>query len=143
MLVEIKNLDQPGAEPIRVALNNADVTSTVTGESETFAGGIFSIELPGEEGDTVSNVSITVDNVDQRIMLAARASNQPPMVRLWIVLASSDKTPDDVEAGPFKFRLDNVSYDKFQVRGDLVFEDLVNRRWPQHDFTPFTTPGVF
>ena len=142
MLLEIDNPDDP-ADPIRVALNNENVTSTVSGRYDpavTFAGGVFHIELPAEDGEHINTVRISVDNVDQRIVQAIRNTTEPPDVRLWIV---SSKDEDTVEAGVYRFELESAEYNSLFVRGELVFESVVNRRWPKNDFTPATTPGIF
>jgi hypothetical protein len=76
---------------------------------------------------------------------AIRNTVDPPSVRMWIVSRSDKATLhfDSTEAGPFRFVLESVDYDALQIRGELVFEEIVNRRWPQHDFTPSNAPGLF
>lgn len=142
ILLEIDNWEDP-TTPIRVAYNNADVTSTLSGEyssAKTFLGTFFHIELPDESGESANTVRLAIDNVDQRMVLAIRNLSDPPNVRLWIV---SSRDTNTVEAGPLRFVLESVDYDRFYIRGELVFENVVNRRWPQHDFTPSNTPGIF
>jgi hypothetical protein len=142
LLLEIDNPDDP-SDPIRVALNNDNVTSTVSGRyspAVTFAGGLFHVELPAEDGENINTVRIAVDNVDQRIVQAIRNTAEPPDVRLWIV---SSRDVDAVEVGPYRFEVESAEYDSLQVRAELVFENVVNRRWPSDSFTPATTPGIF
>ena len=142
MLLQIENHDD-ATEPIRLVLNNEDIDSTCGDffpEAKTFAGGIFQIELPEESGDNLNTVRIAIDNVDQQIVLAARNVVEPPRVFLWVVTATAVNT---VEAGPFRFILESISYDQFFVRGELRYEEIQSRRWPQHDFTPHNTPGMF
>ena len=142
LLLEIDNPDDP-ADPIRVALNNDNVTSTVSGRYSSgvvFAGGMFHLELPAEDGENINTVRIAVDNVDQRIVQAIRNTAEPPNVRLWLV---SSRDVNTVETGPYRFELESAEYDSLFVRGELVFESVVNRRWPRDSFTPASTPGVF
>lgn len=142
ILLEIENWEDPNT-PIRVAYNSEDVTSTVGGEYSTgkvFISTFFHIELPVEDGDSQNTVRLAIDNVDQRMVEAVRNLTDPPDVRLWVV---SSRDMDAVEAGPLRFVLESAEYDRFYVRGELVFEDVVNRRWSKHDFTPSNTPGVF
>lgn len=134
-------------EPIRVALDseNLDTKLTVDGTDTystavTFAGGYFGIELPEEAGENISTVRVSIDNVDRVIVAAIRSANTPPECRMWVVLRSS---PDVVEAGPYYLTLESAQYDAMTVTGELTFEDLTNRRYPAHEFTPINTPGLF
>lgn len=134
-------------EPIRVALDseNLDTKLTVDGTDThstavTFAGGYFGIELPEEAGENISTVRVTIDNVDRAIVAAIRSANTPPDCNMWVVLRSS---PDVVEAGPYYLTLESASYDAMTVTGELAFEDVTNRRYPAHEYTPSNTPGLF
>ena len=142
LLLEIDNPDDP-SDPIRICLNNENVDSNVSGRyssAVTFAGGMFHIELPAEDGQQINTLRIAIDNVDQRIVQAIRNTQEPPDVKLWIV---SSRDVDAVEAGPYRFQLESAEYDSLFVRGELVFESVVSRRWTKDSFTPSTTPGVF
>ena len=146
LLVEIENEAEP-SQPIRVALNHEDVDSKITvggsdlySPAETFAGGFFQIELPEEAGENISTVRISIDNVDRSIVTAIRNTSEPPAVTMWVVIASA---PDIVEAGPFNLQLESATYDASFVTGEMSFEDVTNRRWPMHSFTPYYTPGLF
>jgi len=134
-------------EPIRVALDseNLDTKLTVDGidthsTAVTFAGGYFGIELPEEAGENISTVRVSIDNVDRAIVAAIRSANTPPDCNMWVVLRSS---PDVVEAGPYYLTLESASYDAMTVTGELAFEDVTNRRYPAHEYTPSNTPGLF
>jgi hypothetical protein len=134
-------------EPIRVALDsqNLDTKLTVDGTDThdpavTFAGGYFGIELPEEAGENISTVRVTIDNVDRAIVAAIRSANTPPDCNMWVVLRSS---PDVVEAGPYYLTLESASYDAMTVSGEMAFEDVTNRRYPAHEYTPSNTPGLF
>lgn len=146
LLLQISNELDP-AQPIRVALDseNLDSKLTVSGTDTyatavTFAGGYFEISLPEESGENISNVRISIDNVDRSIVQAIRNAVSPPEVLLWVVLRS---TPDLVEAGPYYLVLESAEYDASVVTGNLSFEDVTNRRYPAHEFTPHLFPGLF
>jgi hypothetical protein len=143
LLLEIET----SGEPIRVALDSENLDSTLTVDGTdtystavTFAGGFFGIELPEEAGENISSVRINVDNVDRVIVAAIRNANTQPECRLWVVLRSS---PNVVEAGPYYMTLESAQYDAMTVTGELVFEDVTNRRYPAHEYTPINTPGLF
>ena len=146
LLLEIENEDDP-SDPIRVALDSENLASrlTVSGiptyaAQVTFVGGFFAIELPEEAGDNISNVRISIDNVDQSIVTAVRNANRPPSVKMWVVLKSN---PNDVEVGPYYMVLESAEYDANFVTGELAFDDVTNRRYPKDEFTPRTVPGLF
>jgi hypothetical protein len=146
ILLEISNESDPSA-PIRTALDSQDLDSKVTVDGSdtfatavTFAGGFFGIELPEESGETSSTVRLSIDNVDRKIVVAIRNATEPPDVRMWVVLKS---TPDVVEAGPFYFVLESAEYDAQSVIGELTFEDITDRKFPKHEFTPYLVPGLF
>ena len=146
LLLEISNEDDP-SQPIRTAMDSLDLDSKLTvdgtdthASAVTFAGGFFGIELPEEAGENISSVRLSIDNVDREIVAAIRRASEPPEVRMWIVLRSS---PDVVEAGPYYFVLEGSEYSAAVVTGELSFEDITNRRFPKHEFTPHLTPGLF
>lgn len=146
ILLEISNESDP-ADPIRTALDSENIDSKLTVDSidthavaVTFAGGYFGIELPEEAGETISTVRLSIDNVDRKIVEAIRNASEPPDVRMWVVLKS---TPHVVEAGPWYFVLESAEYDAQSVIGELTFEDITNRKFPKHEFTPYLVPGLF
>jgi acyl carrier protein len=143
LLLEVSSV----GEPIRVALDSIDIDSKLTVDSVdtystavTFAGGFFGIELPEESGENISTVRLSIDNVDRAIVAAIRSANAPPECKMWVVLRSS---PDVVEAGPYYLTLESAQYDAMTVTGELTFEDVTNRRYPAHEYTPINTPGLF
>mgnify|MGYP000560181802 CR=1 FL=1 len=124
------------SEPLRVVLDTAEVTS----RGNLFVPLMFEIDLPEERGDSVSSVRIRVDNVDRRIVEAVRLAIGRPQVLLEVVLADD---PDTVEAGPFQFSLESAEYDHLWVTGELVFDEIVNRRAPAHTYSPYNFPDAF
>lgn len=146
LALEISNELNP-SQPIRVCLDSENLNSKLTVDSVDtyasgvdFAGGYFAIELPEEAGEELNTVSVSIDNVDRKIVEAIRQASEKPSVRMWVVLRSS---PDVVEAGPYYMVLENAEYNVNFVTGELAFEDITNRRYPAHDFTPSLAPGLF
>ncbi len=110
------------------------------GVFEPFA---FDLQLPNEQDDQVPQVTLTIDNVDSKILKAIRTlpPGARPTVLLEVVLASS---PDTVECGPYEFSILAVDYDVGQIRGTLGFEDdLLNTTIPAQTYTPSNSPGLF
>ncbi len=110
------------------------------GLGETWIGFPFRIQLPDDRDDEAPLAQLVIDNVDREIVRELRQLASPMTVTLWIVLASDI---DDVVAGPYTFSFNAASWDALTVSGSLEYEPILNMRWPAHDFTPITTPGLF
>jgi hypothetical protein len=125
-------------QPIRVS---SDGVATVS-RGLTFQAFPFEIDMPEESDGAPPKVRLRVCNVDRVITEAVRnaASSSPIEVTLEVVLASQ---PGTVEAGPFKFKLREVSYDAVVVEGTLAFEDLLNEPFPADTYSPVDFPGLF
>lgn len=130
-------IDHPNlATAVRVCLNSQNITS----RGNEYVAYPFEIDLPSDDPEQPSRVTLTIDNVDRSIVTAIRQLEGPPTVDLEVIMAS---TPDTVEAGPFSFTLRNANYDILSVEGELAFEDLLNEPFPAESFTPATHPGLF
>lgn len=146
LCLEIENAVNP-TQPIRVCLDSESLTSKLTVDGVDtydpgvdFAGGFFAIELPEEAGEEINSVQVSIDNVDRLIVQSIREAPDKPTVRMWVVLRS---TPNYVEAGPYYLNLENAEYNASFVTGELSFEDVTNRRFPAHEYTPALFPGLF
>ncbi|WP_291299286.1 DUF1833 family protein [Elioraea sp.] len=124
------------ASPIRVVNDGQGITS----RGNLFVAYPFEIDLPGDDADSVPRVTLKIDNVHRDIVAALRALTSPPSVAIEVVRASE---PDLVEAGPFRMTLRQGSYDTLTVEGELVFEDVLNARYPADAYVPADYPGLF
>lgn len=125
------------ATPIRVVNNTEDIVRA----DGTYIAFAFDITIPGDTEEEVPEVRLKIDNVDRMIVDEIRSLVGPPDVTLEIILASS---PDTVEAGPFNFKLQDVSYNDLTVSGRLGYEtDILNEPFPAISFTPNTAQGIF
>lgn len=123
------------AEPIRVVCNTENVTS----RASVFLATYFEVELPADDGESVSSARLSFDNVDRAIVQAIRSIATAPDVLMEIVLASQ---PDTVEAA-FDFVLQAPEWSAQMVSGQLVFEDEINVEMPAHKMSPNLFPGIF
>lgn len=123
-------------EPIRVVHNTEDVTS----RGDLYVAFVFGIELPAETGSAPTPVRIQIDAVDRTTIQAIRNATGQPTVTIEIVLASD---PDEVEAGPFNFRLESATYSAVSVVGEIAFESIERTRSINHKFTPYIFPDLF
>jgi hypothetical protein len=124
------------AVPIRVVNDRANLVS----RGATFIAFPFDLVLPTDDGETLSQVQLRIDNVDREIVAAIRQLTTPPDVTLEVVRAAE---PDVIEAGPFAMQLVAADYTALVVTGTLAFEDVLNARFPGDDFAPASHPGLF
>lgn len=122
--------------PIRVVNDGQGITS----RGELFVAYPFELDLPGDDADSVPSVKLRIDNVHREIVASLRALERPPRVAIEVVRAAA---PDVVEAGPFHMTLRMAEYDAPSVEGELVFEDVLNARYPADAFVPSDYPGLF
>lgn len=123
------------AQPIRVVRDHNNITS----RGDQYLAYPFDVTLPDDREDTITTVSLTIDNVDRSIATAIRTIAGAPDVTLEVVRADD---PDEVEAGPFDFKLRDVTYNALTVSGELAFEDILNRAVVKNTFTPADFGGL-
>jgi hypothetical protein len=110
------------------------------GTFEPFA---FTLNLPNEAEDSIPQVQMVIDNVDNKILLAIR--NLPagvrPNIMMEVVTAAE---PNTLIAGPIDFKMLSISYDDGTITGTIGFEDdILNTAIPGSTYTPTNSPGLF
>lgn len=133
-LLEISHDDI--SEPIRLVGSREDVVSN----GETYTAFPFEITLPTDDGETISDIKLSISNIDRAITQTIRSLDTPPEITTFIVLASS---PDIIEVGPFVMTLREVKSDAFVVSGSLRWENLLDQAYPGYSFTAPNFPGMF
>lgn len=115
---------------------------TVNGAPVSFEPFAFDVSLPNEQEDQLPQVSVTIDNIDNAILVAIRnIPGERPKIRLEVLLASQ---PDTIEAGPFDFSILNINYTDASIQGAIGFEDdLLNTAFPADTYTPTNSRGLF
>lgn len=134
LLLTINHADL--ASPIYVVNNTEDVVSN----GNTFQAIPFRFQLPGEDGESLSQVTLTIDNVSKLLVTGVRSISTPLDLKLQVVLNSD---PDTVEAGDFDMKIRDVSYNALQMSGRCNFNDLLNEPYPAHTYNPVDYPGLF
>ena len=110
VLVEIEHAVLP--EPIRVVLDNADLTAL----GKNWKKGQLTIRLPNQiEGERSAEISVA--NVDRQIGNAARQMITPATVRIKIVARDA---PDTIEVDFPPMHIANASGNVGMVTGELV-----------------------
>lgn len=100
----------------------------------------FSLNLPAQDDTGVARASITIDNIDRRIVSSIRQATSAVNITIEIVLASDVNTP---EITVLDFKLERVTYDALTVSGDISVEYYDTEPFPQGRFTPSKWPGIF
>lgn len=123
--------------PIRVVQNTEDIVS----RGNTYIGMGFEIDLPVDDEEQVTDVQLSIQNVDRQIVAAIREVSEPVDIVMEVIVASD---PDTVEAGPFEFVVTAADYDAELVRARVSdpYEEL-NQEFPSGAFTPSLFPGLF
>lgn len=133
-LLTIQHIDLDS--PIRIVANNQDIVSR--GDSYLALG--FEITLPQDDGETIPQVQLSIDNVDREITETIRSLTSSPSITLEVIMASS---PDAVELVIYDMMLDSVTYDDTTITGSLVVEDILNQSFPSSVIDPQQYKGLF
>lgn len=123
------------ADPIRVVSNNEDIVSN----GHTFIALGFELTLPGQDPDSPSSATVSLDNVDPVIVNTLRTISSPPTATIQVILASQ---PDVIEIEFTGLKLRNAQWDASKVSGDLVYEDVLTEPVAT-TMTPQRFPGLF
>lgn len=128
-------VDAPG-DNVTVVNNTEDIVS----RGVTYIGCPFSIALPDINDHTMSEATLSIDNVDTRIWKGVRALNSAPNVVLEVVLASDPDNPMFRTEG---LKLREASADYQKVSGKLIPDTIWRMGFPAHEFDPSQNPGMF
>ena len=127
------------ATPIRLVNDIKDLTWG----GDTFIGMPFTVTLAGETEETISDVTLTVENVDRRMVEAVRTIQSAPTLLLQIVTVDEAGTVAQ-ESGDMVFRLQSVDADALSLSGTLGLEaDYLNEPAVKDRFDPTVAPGMF
>lgn len=101
----------------------------------------FQMKLPTDEEEGTPKTSLVIDNVARDLTEAVESIDprDPVTVDIEIVLSTS---LDTVEISYEDFELQNVSYDMFEISGEISMDALFGEPVPQHRMTPGNFPGV-
>ena len=98
------------------------------------------IVLPVDDGETVRQVSLTLDNVSQYLIDELRTVTDFIDVQIDMVLASN---PDSVEISLGELKIKNIEYNALQIKGYLFMDDFLNTEIPSERYRPTNFNGLF
>jgi len=129
-------LSHPQFPTIRLVNNNEDVIS----RGNTFTALAMRITLQTNDGESIPQISIVLDNVPIELMDELRSTTTPANVLVEAILKS---LPDVVEISIGDLLLSKINYSNRQITATLVLNDLFNQRIPGELYSPQFYPGMF
>lgn len=131
-LLTIKSQD----DVIRV-VNNAE---NVYSRGEEFIAYPFSLSLPIDDGDSLPELTLIIDNVDQLLVEAIRELLDPPEIKFELVLSSN---VNQVERTIDFLRADSINYDAMKIQMRLRVNNIMARQFPYSRYNPANYPDLF
>jgi hypothetical protein len=135
-LVLITLTDPVSGVTYRGAMNTENVTS----RGNIFTAVYFTFVLPVDNDEAPKGMSISLDNVDLRLVGLLRQITKPLQVTFEVVLAA---TPDTVEMTLGDLLMREVTWDESVIEAQLVSDDPLNQAYPKDIYEPRTFPGMF
>lgn len=134
---------------VLVTISHADLAETlyVTSDSvntvsrgTTFVPYPFDLKLTVDSPNEPPKASISISNVDKRIVESIRSITSPPTILIEIIRSVA---LDTVEVTYPNFELTQADYDAMVVSGDLEMENFFNEPYPSATYVRSLFPGVF
>lgn len=112
----------------------------ITSQTHEFTAWPFEVALMSDQEGRPPEVTLRIDNVDQDLIEQIRKQAVPVAVKLEVILAD---TPNDIEAGPYEFRMKQIRYDDLYIEAALSVEPMYDEGFPGHTMSPSLFPGIF
>ena len=104
-----------------------DNTVEIVSKGKTYIPWPFELVLGDDNGETLPEVSLIIDNVDPALVEIIRTTQDPPSMSISVVLASA---PDVLEVFISGLTLRNVEFDAMKITWTLYAESLADQRFP-------------
>lgn len=116
--------------------NREDVVS----QGRTFDYFPVEFALPGDDGETISEIQIVLKSAQEELIDLIRRYTGGITITAELVLAA---VPDNIEYELEDLEITGANYKKQQVTMSARPESLTDRRFPAHDRLPRTYPGMY
>jgi hypothetical protein len=116
-------LSHPTFSDIRLVNNTEDITSN----GLVYQAFPVNLQLPVDDGETVREVLLTLDNVSLDLIDELRSVTDYINVNIQMVLASN---PDLVEIELGELKLKTIEYNALSITGRLYMDDFFKHRDP-------------
>lgn len=124
------------AEDIHLVNNTVEIISN----GITFHPFPMKITLPTDDGESLREVVIELDNVSQELIDELRSITGFIDVNLQMVLASN---PDFVEVEISELKIRNINYNVSTIQANLFMDDFLNTELTSERYNPTNFPGIF
>ena len=129
----------PGSSPV-VKYRAANNTEDVLSNGNLFTACFFNFAFPPDDEEAPKGVSISIDNVDLRLVGMLRSVTDPIPCQLDVAIAA---TPNVIEMSLPDLLLVEVTWNEQTIQAQLASDDPLNLIYPAHVYEPRTFPGVF
>lgn len=126
----------PGDPPVYLVNNMEAVTS----RGIEYMAYPFSLTLPNDDTTKTPTVSITIDNVDRRLVELIRGLPTAPNVKVELV---TSKFPDLVEREIDYLKVRSVEYNAMSITFTLEIQNVMARQFPEGSYDPVQFADLF
>ncbi|MGH9887418.1 MAG: DUF1833 family protein [bacterium] len=99
----------------------------------------FEGTLPEEGPSGATQTKLMIENIDRSLLDALRPLETPLNVNVYVATSADE----DAIVGPYEFTWREHQFDATAIIGGLQGDDILNSRWPRHEFTPSYFRGLF
>lgn len=135
-LIELSHDTFP--EPYRFVNNSVPIVS----RGNTFQPFPVKITLPADDGESIREVALELDNISLELIAAFRSltGKQQVGVKLEMILASM---PDDVQMSLEELKIKTIQYNRTSIVCKLGLDDFLGTALTSESYTPSIYPGLF
>lgn len=126
----------PTQTPLYVVNNNEPIVS----RGNVYQPFPFTVVLPPDDSEALPRVKLSLQNVDNSIIVFIREQLEPPDIAIELVTSAY---PDIVEKSLTFLKLSSVTYDALVVEGSLDVDNFLSQRFPSEAYLPPQFPGLF
>lgn len=122
-------------------LRLVDNTLPITSRGNEYSPFPFDLQLPSDDGGgSIPSLTLTIANMDPRLVQVLRGTLEPPVVKVEIV---SSKYQDVVERVLDYLVLRSFTLDGMKVVCQLEVANILTRVFPASEYNPSEFPGLF
>jgi len=129
-------LSHANFSPVRLVNNSENIVS----RGETFLAFPFKIRLPMDDGESVREVNLEMDNVSLELIDEIRTATTPVDVKIEMILASM---PNEVQIALEELKIQSVSYNKNKITARLFMDSFLSTAMNAETYTPTNYPALF
>ena len=122
--------------PIRLVNNTEQIISN----GQTYSAFPFKIVLPVDDGESLREVALELDNTSLELINLLRTVTDPLDVNLKMILAS---IPNDTQYELGELKIGSITFDKSNITAKLYQDNFMSSGLTSERYTPQNFPGLF